>query len=75
MNTPNDYVRLKIAKNYIADRMEYEESRRKIEQAIPKRPGRFYCAICRTLVYTGRAFVAFGRRLERFDLVLRKSQI
>jgi hypothetical protein len=74
MNTPNDYVRLNIAKSYIADRLQYEETRRKIKQTRIKRPSRFYCGICRTLVYFGHVLVAFGRRLERYDLVLRDSQ-
>lgn len=74
MNTPNDYVRLNIAKSYIADRLQYEETRRKIKQTRIKRPSRFYCGVCRTLVYFGHVLVAFGRRLERYDLVLRDSQ-
>jgi len=74
MNTPNDYVRLNIAKSYIADRLQYEETRRKIKQTRIKKPSRFYCGVCRTLVYFGHVLVAFGRRLERYDLVLRDSQ-
>lgn len=74
MNTPNDYVRLNIAKSYIADRLQYEETRRKIQQTRKKRPTKFYCGICRTLVYFGHLLVAFGRRLERYDLVLREPQ-
>ena len=74
MNTPNDYVRLNIAKSYIADRLQYEETRRKIKQTRIKKPSRFYCGVCRTLVYFGHVLVAFGRRLDRYDLVLRDSQ-
>ena len=74
MNTPDDYLRMSIAKNYIADRLDYEESRRKIKQMRIKRPTRFYCAVCRTLVKIGHVLVASGRRLEGFDLVLRNSQ-
>ena len=74
MNTPNDYVRLNIAKSYIADRLQYEETRQKLKQTRIKKPSRFYCGICRTLVYIGHKLVAFGRRLERYDLVLRDSQ-
>ena len=74
MNNPNEYVGMSIAKNYIADRLEYEESRRLIKQIKAKDPSRFYCAICQTLVSTGHMFVAFGRRLERFDIVLRESK-
>ena len=74
MNTPNEYVRLKYTKDYIADRLAYEDTRRKLEQIKVKRPSRFYCAICHGLVNVGHVFVAFGRRLERFDLVLRNSQ-
>jgi len=74
MNNLNQYVGMSVAKNYIADRLEYEESRRLIKQIKPKRPTRFYCAICKTLVSTGHMFVAFGRRLERFDIVLRESK-
>jgi hypothetical protein len=75
MNTPNDYVRLSIAKDYMADRLEYEDIRRKLNSTKLKRPSRFYCAICHALVNIGHVLVAFGRRLERFDLVLRRSQI
>jgi hypothetical protein len=74
MNTPEDYVRMTVAKNYIADRLEYEETRQRLKQTKPSRPSRFYCGICRTLVYFGHVLVAFGRRLEGFDLVLRNSQ-
>lgn len=75
MNTPDDYVRMSIAKNYIADRLEYEELRRIMTKQKSKKPSRFYCAICHALVNIGHLLVAFGRRLERFDLVLRNSQI
>jgi hypothetical protein len=75
MNNPNDYVGFRIANDYITDRLEYEESRRLIKQSKSKtkRPSKFYCAICRTLVSVGHMFVAFGRRLERFDMGLRES--
>ena len=75
MNNPNEYVGMSVAKNYIADRLEYEESRRLIKRIKPMRPTRFYCAICQTLVAIGHMFVAFGRRLERFDIVLRESKV
>lgn len=74
MNIPNEYVGFTIAENYITDRLEYEKSRRLIKQIKPKRPSKFYCAICHTLVSLGHMFVAFGRRLERFDMVLRESK-
>jgi hypothetical protein len=74
MNTPEDYVRLSIAKDYMAERLAYEDTRRKIKQTKVKRPTKFYCAICHGLVNVGHLLVAFGRRLERFDLVLRQSQ-
>jgi hypothetical protein len=74
MNTPEDYVRLRIVEEYMAERLEYEDTRRKIEQTKVKRPTKFYCAICHALVNVGHLLVVFGRRLERFDLVLRKSQ-
>ena len=38
MNTPEDYVRMTVAKNYIADRLEYEETRQKLKQTKPRRP-------------------------------------
>jgi len=75
MNNPNEYVGMSIAKDYIAKRLEYEESRRLINQIKPKRPTRFYCAICQTLVAMGHMFVSFGRRLERFDIGLRESKV
>ena len=75
MNNPDEYVGMIVAKNYIADRLEYEESRRLIKQIKSKRPTRFYCAICKTLVSTGHMFVAFGRRLERFDIILRELKV
>ncbi len=74
MNTPEDYVRLKIAKDYVAERLAYEDTRRKIEQTRVKRPTKFQCAICLAFVNVGHLLVAFGHRLERFDLVLRQSQ-
>jgi hypothetical protein len=75
MNTPEDYVRLNIAKNYIANRLDQEETRRKIQQMkVKRRPSIFYFAICRALVKLGHVLVASGRRLERFDFVLRNSQ-
>jgi hypothetical protein len=74
MNNPNEYVGLRIAKDYMDDRQQYEESRRMIKQKMVKRPSRFYCAICRSLVSIGHVLVAFGHRLEEFDLVLRQSK-
>lgn len=75
MNNPNEYVGMTVAKNYIAERLEYEESRRLIKRIKPKRPTRFYCAICKTLVSIGHMFVTLGRRLERFDMGLRESKV
>jgi hypothetical protein len=75
MNTPEDYVRMSIAKKYIANRLDQHETRRKIKQTkVKRRPSIFYCAICRALVNIGHVLVASGRRLERFDFVLRNSQ-
>jgi hypothetical protein len=75
MNNPNDYVGLSLAKSYMAERLEYERTRRLLKQNIPKKPGRVYCATCQALVSIGRLLVAFGRRLERFDLVLQDSKV
>ena len=75
MNTPNDFVKMSIARNYIENRLEYEDTRQKIKQAKTSKPSRFYCGVCHALVHMGHVFVAFGRRLERFDLVLRDSQV
>ena len=71
----NEYVGLSLAKNYMKDRLDYEESRRMLRQIKQKRPSKFYCGICHTLVSLGHVLVAFGRRLERFDLVLRESKV
>jgi len=75
MNTPNDLVRMRIAKDYMADRLAYENNRQALNLLTRTKPGRFHCALCHALVHIGHLFVAFGRRLERFDLVLRQSQI
>lgn len=75
MNNPNEYIGFQIANDYMADRLAYEENRRQIKQIKHKRPTKFYCAICHTLVYLGHMLVAFGRRLERYDLRLRESNV
>lgn len=76
MNNLDEHVGLSIAKSYIADRLEYVETRRLLKQIKPKRrPRKFHCAICHTLVSIGHMLVAFGRRLERFDMVLRESKV
>lgn len=74
MNNPNEYIGLRLAKDYMGDRQQIEESRRLIKQTRKIRPSRFYCAICRSLVSIGHVLVTFGQRLEKFDLVLRKSK-
>jgi hypothetical protein len=75
MENPNEYVGLHLANDYIKDRHQFEESRRLLKQIKRAKPGRFYCAICRTLASFGHVLVAFGGRLERYDLVLRQSKI
>ena len=74
MNNPNEYVGLRLAKDYMDNRQQYEESRRLLKQTRVKHPNRFYCAICRSLVSIGHVLVAFGHRLEKFDLVLRQPK-
>lgn len=74
MNNPNEHVAFSIANNYMTDRMEYEKSRQMLKSIEKKKPSRFTCAICHTLVNLGHLLVAFGRRLERFELVLREGQ-
>jgi hypothetical protein len=74
MNYPNEYVRLRLGKDYMEDRQHFEESRRMIKQSRKTHHNRFYCAICRSLVSIGHFFVAFGNRLEKFELVLRQSK-
>ncbi len=73
MKNMNEYVGLSVAKNYMAERLEYEQSRRMLKRIHRKNPSKFYCAICHTLVSLGHIFVTFGRRLERFDLALGES--
>lgn len=75
MYHPNECVGLHLANDYIKDRHQYEESRRLLKQIKRMRPSRFYCIICRSLVSLGHVLVAFGRRLERYDLVLRQSKV
>jgi hypothetical protein len=74
MEIPNEYVGLNLANDYIRDCLKHEETRRLLKRIDKNQPGRFYCAICRTLVSIGHLFVGFGRRLERFELVLRQSR-
>ena len=74
MNNLNEYVGSQIAKNYLDDRQQYEESRCMLKQTRVKRPGRIFCVICRSLVEVGHILVALGSRLERLDLVLRQSR-
>lgn len=75
MENPNEYVGLHLANDYIKDRHQFDESRRLLKQMKRTKPGRFYCAICRTLASFGHLSVAFGGRLERYCLVLRQSKI
>lgn len=75
MDNPNEYVKLQLAKNYMKDRHDFEESRRLLRQIKKTKPSRFYRVICRSLVSIGRVFVAFGQRLESYDLVLRQSKV
>ena len=74
MNNPNEYLGLRLAKDYIDDRQQFEESRRLLKQTRKTPPSRFYCAICRSLVSIGHVLVAFGHRLEKFDLIIRQSK-
>lgn len=73
MNNPNEHVGFRLAKDYMDDRLQYEKSRNMLKQIQKKRPSRFYCAICRSLVEIGHVLVVIGRRLERFDLGLKQT--
>ena len=75
MENPNDYVSLQVAKSYMADREKFEKSRLMLKNLDRKKPGRVYCAVCVSLVTIGRMFVAFGRRLERYDIGLQQANI
>ena len=73
MNNPNEHVGFRLAKDYMDDRHQFEKSRNMLKQMQEKRPSRFYCAICRSLVEIGHVLVVIGHRLERFDLGLKQT--
>ena len=75
MEIPNEYVGLNLANEYIRDCLKHEETRRLLKQNDKNQPGRFYSALCRMLVSIGHLLVAFGHRLERFELILRQSKV
>jgi len=74
MKNLNETVGLSVAKNYMRERLEYEQTRQMIKQINIEKPNKIYCAVCYSLVSLGHLLVAFGRRLERFDLVMRESK-
>jgi hypothetical protein len=74
MKNLNETVGLSVAKDYMKDRLEYEQSWQMIKQVNKEKPNKFYCAVCFSLVSLGHLLVAFGCRLERFDLVMRESK-
>lgn len=75
MENPNGNVGLHLANEYKKNRHQYEESRRLTKKMWRVNPSRFYCAFYRSLVSLGHLLVTFGNRLERYDLLLRQSNI
>lgn len=73
MNNPNEYLALNIAKDYMTDRLQYEQTRQLLKQTNWRNPGRFYCMVCMALISFGHLLVSFGRRLERYEIVLQQS--
>lgn len=74
MKNLNETVGLRVAQDYTRERLEYEYSRQMIKQINKNIPSKFYCAVCFSLVSLGHLLVAFGHRLERFDLLMRGSE-
>jgi hypothetical protein len=72
---PNEYFRRELAKNYIRDRNQFEESWQLLKQMKKSKPSRFYRAVFSSIVSIGRLLIAIGRRLEKFDLVLIGSKV
>ena len=75
MNNPNEYIGLHLADEYMKDRLHHENSRRLLKLIKRQEPSRFYHAKCRTLASFGHLLVAFGKRLEKYELVPRQSKI
>lgn len=75
MNNPNEYIGLHLADEYMKDRLHHENSRRLLKLIKRQEPSRFYWVISRTLASFGHLLVAFGKRLEKYELVPRHSKI
>jgi hypothetical protein len=73
MQIPNEYVALNIAKGYIDDRLQYENTRQILKIKNKNNPGRIYCMVCMALITFGRLLVSFGRHLESYEIVLQRS--
>lgn len=74
MQNPNEYIALNIANDYMNECLQYEQTRQMLVHGNRNNPGRIYCMVCWALISFGHLLVAFGRRLESYEIVLQRSK-
>lgn len=68
METPNEYVALTLAKDYMDKRLSYEINRNSLKSRKNRRFGWFFITFCRVISSIGHALIFLGKRLEQYRI-------